>query len=133
MKVHLKQNFQYRLRGTKYAIPAPKPGSAKSGSTGEGLVLREDQKEWSRAKKMADGRREKEERRVKKGIFSGDADGGDWMAGVGSWKDPDWLPGIMGGPRDSANCGRGGRRTDKDGMPVIGYGRKNPNERRRKA
>lgn len=57
MQVHLKSNFQYRLRGTKYSIPAPKTGSAKSGNTGEGLVLREDQNEWTRAKKMADGDR----------------------------------------------------------------------------
>ena len=41
MEIHLKPNFQYRLRGTKYSIPAPKPGSAKTGA-GEGLILRED-------------------------------------------------------------------------------------------
>ncbi len=50
MQVHLKKNFQYRTRGTIYSIPAPKPGSAKTGS-GEGLILREDQTEYMRAMK----------------------------------------------------------------------------------
>lgn len=80
---------------------------------------------------MADGRREKEEKRAMRGILNGAADGTDFMAGVGSWKDPDWVPGIISGSRDSGKGG--GRGTDKDGMPVIGYGRKNVNERRRKA
>jgi RNA-binding protein NOB1 len=44
MKIHLKQNFQYNNRGTKYSIPAPK-GGRKSND----LILREDQKEYQRA------------------------------------------------------------------------------------
>ena len=57
VQVHLKKNFQFKTRGTIYSIPAPKPGSAKTGP-GEGLILREDQAGWQRAKKRADGKRE---------------------------------------------------------------------------
>ncbi|KAJ7241909.1 Nin one binding Zn-ribbon like-domain-containing protein [Mycena haematopus] len=123
MQVHLKPNFQYRVRGTKYSIPAPKAGSAKTG-TGEGLILREDQTEYVRARRMADGRREREEAKVNRGLLSG---GG----GVGSWLDPDWVPEML-----SVNSGGKGRTVRPGGMdgdlPVIGYGRKNPNASRKK-
>ncbi|KAF7290987.1 20S-pre-rRNA D-site endonuclease NOB1 [Mycena chlorophos] len=113
MEVHLKRNFQYKLRGTKYSIPAPKPGSAKTG-TGEGLILREDQSEYLRAKKMADGKRQREEAKINKGI--------------GSWLDPDWVPEML-----TVGAGGKGRTNRRDGdMPTIGYGRKNPNERKRR-
>ncbi|TRM68187.1 Nin one binding Zn-ribbon like-domain-containing protein [Schizophyllum amplum] len=123
MEVHLKPNFQYRLRGTKYSIPAPKPGSAKTGSR-EGLILREDQAEYMRAKKRADTKREREEQRMLKGILNRGADG---AAAVGSWMDPDWVPEMI-----TVGAGGKGRTSRKDNdMPTIGYGRKNPNERRR--
>ncbi|KAF8213831.1 hypothetical protein K438DRAFT_1802325 [Mycena galopus ATCC 62051] len=62
---HLKSNFQYRVRGTKYSIPAPKPGSAKTG-TGEGLILRETRRVRPGAQ---DGGRaaRKEEAKINKG------------------------------------------------------------------
>lgn len=47
MKLFLKQNFQYRNRGTVFSIPAPK-GGRKSTE----LILREDQKEHQKALKM---------------------------------------------------------------------------------
>ncbi|KAJ7068564.1 Nin one binding Zn-ribbon like-domain-containing protein [Mycena amicta] len=120
MQVHLKPNFQYKLRGTKYSIPAPKAGSAKTG-TGEGLILREDQSEYVRAKKMADGRREREEAKMNKGLLGRDG-------GVGSWLDPEWAPEML-----TVGAGGKGRTMRRDGdMPVIGYGRKNPNERKRR-
>ncbi|KAJ7038201.1 Nin one binding Zn-ribbon like-domain-containing protein [Mycena alexandri] len=126
MQVHLKSNFQYRLRGTKYSIPAPKPGSAKKG-TGEGLILREDQTEYVRARKMADGRREREEARMNKGILG--REGG--AVNVGSWLDPDWMPEML-----SVGAGGKGRTMRASGMdgdlPAIGYGRKNPNERKKR-
>jgi len=126
MQVHLKSNFQYRLRGTKYSIPAPKPGSAKKG-TGEGLILREDQTEYVRARKMADGRHEREEARMNKGIMS--REGG--AVNVGSWLDPDWMPEML-----SVGAGGKGRTMRASGMdgdlPAIGYGRKNPNERKKR-
>lgn len=129
MQIHLKPNFQYKLRGTKYSIPAPKPGSAKTG-TGTGLILREDQVEYMRAKKVADGKREREEARMMKGILSRGVDSGV-NAGVSSWMDPDWVPEIL-----SVGAGGKGRtirnsRMDGD-LPQIGYGRKNPNEKRRR-
>ncbi|KAF8897833.1 Nin one binding Zn-ribbon like-domain-containing protein [Infundibulicybe gibba] len=128
MQVHLKPNFQYKIRGSKYSIPAPKPGSAKRGS-GEGLILREDQTEYMRAKKRADGKRERDEAKIMKGILGKSADGGS--INVGSWMDPDWVPEIM-----SAGAGGKGRSIRTSGMngdmPVIGYGKKNPNEKRRK-
>ncbi|KAK0206686.1 Nin one binding Zn-ribbon like-domain-containing protein [Desarmillaria ectypa] len=129
MQVHLKPNFQYRIRGTKYSIPAPKAGSAKTGPD-EGLILREDQAEYMRAKKRADGKREREEAKMMKGLLARGARGDTGVA-VGSWMDPDWIPEIM-----SAGTGGKGRimrsaGMDRD-MPIIGYGKKNPNERRRR-
>lgn len=119
MELHLKKNFQYKLRGTKYPIPAPRPGSAKTGP-GEGLILREDQLEYMRAKKRADNKRERDEQRMLKGLVDRGGEGG---VAVGSWSDPDWIPGILGG---STKGGSG-----KDGVPKIGYGRRNPNEKRK--
>jgi RNA-binding protein NOB1 len=123
MQVHLKKNFQYKVRGTKYSIPAPKPGSAKTGP-GEGLVLREDQLEYMRAKKRAEGKRDREERRMIKGLVDKRGEGG---VSVGGWSDPDWMPGIL-----STGTGGQGRSSHTGGdMPQIGYGRKNPNERKK--
>ncbi|KAG1806586.1 Nin one binding Zn-ribbon like-domain-containing protein [Suillus plorans] len=123
MQVHLKKNFQYKVRGTKYSIPAPKPGSAKTGP-GEGLILREDQLDYMRAKKRTDGKRDREERRMIKGLVDKGGEGG---VSVGGWSDPDWMPGIL-----SAGTGEQGRSSHTTGdMPQIGYGRKNPNERKK--
>lgn len=127
LQVHLKPNFQYRIRGTKYPIPVPKPGSAKKGS-GEGLILREDQAEYMRAKKRADGKRQKEARMLK-GMLNRGVQGE--TGNVSSWMDPDWVPEIL--SVGAGGKGRTIRNSGMDGdMPVIGYGRKNPNERRHK-
>ncbi|KAF9464885.1 Nin one binding Zn-ribbon like-domain-containing protein [Collybia nuda] len=130
MQVHLKPNFQYKIRGTKYSIPAPKPGSAKTGA-GVGLILREDQVEYMRAKKQADGKREREEAKMLKGILGRGVDGNMGVTGVGSWMDPDWVPEMI-----SAGAGGKGRTMRNSGMdgdlPQIGYGKKNPNEKRRR-
>lgn len=126
MQVHLKPNFQYKTRGTKYSIPSPKAGSAKTGP-GTGLILREDQLEYVRAKKRADGKREREEERLTKSIMGRGVE----SRGVSSWMDPDWVPEIM--SIGSGGKGRTTRSSGMDGdMPQIGYGRKNPNEKRRK-
>ncbi|PPQ64613.1 hypothetical protein CVT24_008350 [Panaeolus cyanescens] len=130
MQVHLKPNFQYKIRGTKYSIPSPKPGSAKTGP-GTGLILREDQVEYMRAKKRADGKRQKEEERLMKGILSRGIDNTGANAGVSSWMDPDWVPGIL--SVGSGGKGRTARHSGMDGdMPQIGYGRRNPNQARKK-
>lgn len=74
--IHLKKNFQYHLRGTKYDIPAPKPGAAKGQKkSGSGLILREDQMEWQDAVRVKERERAKESKRAAKGD--------------GSWMDPD--------------------------------------------
>ena len=128
LQVHLKKNFQYKNRGTIYSIPAPKPGSAKSGP-GEGLVLREDQSAWMRAQKHADGKRERQEKKMLGGALHGKAD----TAGVviSSWMDPDWVPEIL--STGTGGKGRSMKSRGMDGdMPVIGYGKKNPNERKRR-
>ena len=122
MQVHLKKNFQYRTRGTIYSIPAPKPGSAKTGG-GEGLILREDQTEYMRAMNRVETQRQRDDKKL---LSSALANGGDGKLGVGNWLDPDWIPEIM-------TAGSTRKRTSKqsDGMPTIGYGKRNPNERRR--
>ena len=130
MQVHLKKNFQFKTRGTIYSIPAPKPGSAKTGP-GEGLILREDQVGWQRAKKRADGKKEREERRMLSAAAARATEAGQGGAVVSSWMDPDWVPEIL-----SVGAGGKGRSTRARGfdgdMPIIGHGRKNPNEKRRK-
>jgi len=87
--------------------------------------------EYMRAKKRADGKREREEQKLLKGILSQELDGNVGNTSVSSWMDPDWIPEMI-----SVGAGGKGRtmkssRMDGD-MPQIGYGRKNPNERRRK-
>ncbi|KAI9447896.1 Nin one binding Zn-ribbon like-domain-containing protein [Lactarius indigo] len=121
MQVHLKKNFQYRTRGTIYSIPAPKPGSAKTGC-GEGLILREDQTEYMRATKRAETKRQRDDKKLLSGAL---ANGGEGKLGVGSWLDPDWIPEIM-------TAGKGRSLKQGDGMPIIGYGKRNPNERKRR-
>jgi RNA-binding protein NOB1 len=127
MQVHLKKNFQYRLRGTIYSIPAPKPGSSKVGS-GEGLILREDQSEYLRAQKLANSKRARDERRMMNGALAAGARGDDGGVRVGSWMDPDWVPEML----TVSAGGKGRSMRGKDDMPVVGYGKKNPNERRRR-
>ena len=46
---------------------------------------------------------------------------------LGSWMDPDWVPEIMSAGRK----GRSVRSRGMDGdMPILGFGKKNPNERK---
>lgn len=79
-----------------------------------------------RAQKLADGKRERDEKKMVKGMMG---KGGMEGSLTGSWMDPDWIPEII-----STGAGGKGRTLGaRDGdMPTIGYGRKNPNERKRK-
>lgn len=89
-KVHLKPNFQYRTRGTKYSIPDPTMGSAKGQKAGgTGLILREDQQEFMRGMRSEDIRRQKEERQLERAAKA-QAEGKG--KGLGSWNDPDVGP-----------------------------------------
>lgn len=76
-RIHLKKNFQYHLRGSKFTIPDAKAGRAKGQlKGGTGLILREDQAEWQNAVRSQTIKREKQERKAAKGTLDG-------------WNDPD--------------------------------------------
>jgi RNA-binding protein NOB1 len=84
--------------------------------------LREDQTDWLRAEKRAEGRRLKDEKKLVNAISSSSGTGGVKL----DWMDPDWLPEML-----MVGAGGKGRSNRKDDMPPVGYGRKNPNERKR--
>lgn len=93
------------------------------------MILREDQTSWIRAKKQADGKREREEKRLLNGAVNrkGSGDG----AVMSSWMDPDWVPEML--SVGAGGKGRSMKSRNFDGdMPVVGYGKKNPNERKRR-
>ncbi|GJN85330.1 Nin1 binding protein [Purpureocillium lilacinum] len=91
-RVHLKKNFQWNNRGNVYSVPKPVHGSANGrlprnagggkNGWGAGLVLAEDQKEFTRA--------QDEQRRERKL---------DVM-------DQDYLPGILTGSRSGGSGGK---------------------------
>ncbi|KAG8848916.1 Nin1 binding protein [Serendipita sp. 411] len=122
VQIHLKSNFQYRTRGTKYSIPMPKPGNSKTGS-GTGMILREDQQEYMKAMEKEARREERDHQKLMKALLKDD-NPNPGSVKVGDWDDPDWMPDML--------IGTGKRKDSHGGMPVIGAGRKNPNERRRK-
>lgn len=117
-QLHLKKNYRFNLRGTKYSIPAPKPGSASGGKTGgSGLILREDQLEWQRALAKEASRKRKEERALERAMRAGK----DSLSVryEEAWDTGDIFLGSQFASRDKSN------------LPVIGHGRKNPNANRR--
>ena len=88
--------------------------------------MREDQSEWIRAKKQADGKKEREEKRMLASSVTKDTG-----SVLSSWMDPDWVPEML--TVGAGGKGRSVRHGGFDGdMPVIGHGKKNPNERRRR-
>lgn len=124
LQVHLKPNFQYKNRGTKYSLPLPRPGSASGGlSSGRARnrqtgtpILREDQLEWQRAVSQQKMHRQKEERALQKALEKGQ----DSL--TARYADPDWVPDLLRGTHTPA----------ASDLPALGIGRKNPNERRRR-
>lgn len=115
VQVHLKNNFQYRNRGSIYSIPSPKPGNAKGSKN---IILREDQIEFQRGLKNEEVRIRKEEKRIASALAAGNGGG---KAGK-SWADPDWTPDMLLG------------QTSRKGsvLPEVGYGKRNPNAVKRK-
>lgn len=124
LQVHLKPNFQYKNRGTKYSLPLPRAGSASGGQASgrarnrqTGVpILREDQLEWQRAMAQQKTHRQKEERALQKSL----AKGQDSL--TARYADPDWVPDLLRGTHTPA----------ASDLPALGIGRKNPNERRRR-
>ncbi|OMJ22991.1 20S-pre-rRNA D-site endonuclease nob1 [Smittium culicis] len=106
-KVHLKKNFKYNLQGTKYSIPAP-----VGGKSGVDIITRADDKRYLDSMARRNLLVSKMERQQLKG------DGGLWDVGYV----PDMLIGSGSGSK-----ARNGERFDARGMPIIGFGRKNPN------
>lgn len=126
--LHLKANFQYRNRGTQYSIPSPKPGSSnalKNAQNGE-LILREDQKEWVRGVRRAEVAKNKQEKSAAKAMRDGR---GPAIFGGMSFDDPEWQPEMLLGDK-GRHGGPAGAPIGKDGLPIIGYGRRNPNATR---
>ncbi|TIB61063.1 hypothetical protein E3P78_02917 [Wallemia ichthyophaga] len=117
VKVHLKKNFQYKNRGTKYSIPASRVGSSKTGS-GLPLILREDDPDFQRSVHADQVAKRKEEKALMRSLEKGKAGTSGF---TGQWMDPDWLPGLL---APDANA----RRTGGRGPARIGHGRRNPNE-----
>lgn len=63
------------------------------------------------------------------GVLHGKADTGGVV--VSSWMDPDWVPEIL--STGTGGKGRNMKARNMDGdMPQIGFGKKNPNERKRR-
>lgn len=103
----LRSDFQYNLRGTKYNLP-----KAKGGRQSASLILREDQKEFLRQKEHYN--------RVQAKIQKNAAEVGSMEA------IDDRIAAVFGG----GTVSQGNRRYDSyDGLslPVVGFGRRNPN------
>ena len=115
--LHLKQNFQYRLRGTQFSIPPPKPGSSNAlkNSNNADLILREDQKEWLRGVRSHEFTKVKQEKAAAKAMRDGKGSTAVF-GGNADWNDPDWLPGLITGTKQSNQAGI---RTGKDGLPIV--------------
>ncbi|EEB08385.1 ribosome biogenesis protein Nob1 [Schizosaccharomyces japonicus yFS275] len=58
-RVHLKKNFEWKVRGTKYSLPKPVHGSA-NGKSKKNPILREDQPEYQRAVRYAQRKKERD-------------------------------------------------------------------------
>jgi RNA-binding protein NOB1 len=103
----LRSDFQYNLRGTKFNLP-----KFKGGRQGASLILREDQKEFQRQKEHYN--------RIQAKIQKSEVEMGSLEA------IDDRIAAVFG-------CGtvsQGNRRYDSyDGLslPIVGFGRRNPN------
>lgn len=118
LQIHLRQNFQYRTRGNVYSLPLPKPSSSsalKDPRKHAVPILREDQAEWQRGLAKERVRRNKEQKALDRALEKGK----DTLSA--RYEDPDWIPGLLIG--DSSKKGW-------EGLPVIGSGRRNPNQAR---
>ena len=102
----LKRNFQYNNRGTIAPLPLP-----QGGRKGNQILLREDQKEYQKAVKSYQRR----ERKLEAASNSLDAMDDRFATVFGTMN-------IKGSASDNLT----------NGPPVVGFGRKNPNQARRR-
>lgn len=122
VRVHLKAGYTPRTRGTVYSLPAPRMGRAGAGPSrggagkGEEPILREDQKEWQRALHKDEWAMRKAARRTQK---AADAAASATTANA------------FGLPADGWGTFADLTSTPYMGLPPIGAGRRNPNEKRR--
>ncbi|PWA00326.1 hypothetical protein BB558_003632 [Smittium angustum] len=107
-KVHLKKNFQYKLQGTKFSIPTP-----VGGRSGKDIITRADDKRYTDSIDRRNILLSKMERQQLQG------DGGLWDVG--------YIPTMLIGSQSETKS-RNGEKFDTRGMPIVGFGRKNPNK-----
>ncbi|KAJ2161774.1 20S-pre-rRNA D-site endonuclease nob1 [Coemansia sp. RSA 552] len=112
LKVHLKANYNYNLRGTIYSLPKPRGGRHMT----KDVITREDDRAYERAishKKKQDAKA-----------------GGTLAGGAGSLlDDPDYIPDLLVSSL-RANGNGYGVATDARGMPKVNRNRRNPNAAR---
>lgn len=99
-RLHLKKNFQHNTRGTVFSLPKPVAGTCSMKGVPAAPVLREDQKEYTRAVRWEGFRKEKD------------------------LLDPDLLPGILTGSRRRGSAIRVGVGRGKNPNEVRRGGRR---------
>lgn len=90
-RLHLKKNFQFNVRGNVFSIPKPVAGTCSMKGVPDAPVLREDQKEYTRAVKWEGYRKEKDllDRDSLPNILTGTRRRGSAIrVGVGRGKNP---------------------------------------------
>lgn len=105
--LYLRSDFQYNLRGTQYSIPMP-----RGGRNNTDLILREDQVEYQRALRNW----QRVERKAERAFGDQDAIDDRLAAVFGDLS-------VSGSKKASSH--------QNAAPPVIGYGRRNPNQVRR--
>jgi RNA-binding protein NOB1 len=114
--LHLRGDYQYRLRGTQSSLPLPRAGRSNQ-SGGEALLLREDQKEFVRAQRSY----ERGQRKAARGVTLDAID--DRLSAI--------FGGLSVGSGAAAGHGANEGHFKCAAPPTIGFGRWNPNEVRR--
>ncbi|KAJ1962901.1 20S-pre-rRNA D-site endonuclease nob1 [Dipsacomyces acuminosporus] len=111
LQVHLKSNYQYNLRGTKFSLPKPEGGMHKVHD----IITRADDKAYTSAIQY----KTRKEAKTNSGL-----------SGANSLMDPDYIPDMLIG-NSLAHASGYGVATDARGLPLVGRNRKNPNAVRR--
>ncbi|CEH12711.1 Predicted RNA-binding protein Nob1p involved in 26S proteasome assembly [Ceraceosorus bombacis] len=125
--IEINTSRQLRLRGSRYSLPMPKPSraggprGANAPSSGGAPILRADQQEWIKALSKEKGRQEKEVRKLNRAAEKG-KDG--WSQ---RYQNPEDVSAFLQGGKADFEPSR-----LVGGLPPLGIGRKNPNERRRR-